>query len=78
MLENETSMTSNSTTLARVIVDDSKLYGNFCNGDIPLRIVKHAPYTRIQRALGLNSGINLPTSLYFKVEFQQRSNGVVP
>lgn len=50
------------------MADESSKYGNFDNGDIPLKIVKHAPYTRIQKIVGNN--VELPSSIYFKVEFK--------
>ncbi|EAR92475.1 hypothetical protein TTHERM_00086720 (macronuclear) [Tetrahymena thermophila SB210] len=73
VLENE--LNSNAYS-AQVVVDDTSKYGNFNNGDIPLKILKHAPYTRIQKVIGNN--VDLPSSLYFKVIFKPRPSGTVP
>jgi len=62
----------------RAINNEKMKYGNFNNGDIPQCIVKHAPYTRIQKALGKNHTLLLPSSIYFKVEFKPRPSGTVP
>ncbi|KAL4503940.1 hypothetical protein ABPG72_022570 [Tetrahymena utriculariae] len=73
VLENEL---SSNTYSAQVVVDETSKYGNFNNGDIPLKILKHAPYTRIQKVIGNN--VDLPSSLYFKVQFKPRPSGTIP
>lgn len=50
-------------------------FGMFANGDIPCAVLGHMPFTKVKKASG---NCEVASAMYFKVEFKQRCNGVMP